>query len=57
MAIKAEVEIGVRIINVLFFKLKNISIFNAGIMTATLTYTLVLAIIYFGRKAIDLIEE
>jgi len=26
-------------------------------MTATLTYTLVLAAIYFGRKAIDVIDQ
>lgn len=29
----------------------------AGIMTATLTYTLVLAAIYFGKKALDLLEQ
>jgi len=27
------------------------------IMTATLTYTLVLAAIYLGRKALDLVDE
>ena len=42
-----------------FFYLKYIFLltFSPGIMTATLTYTLVLAAIYLGRKAIQTIEE
>jgi hypothetical protein len=32
-------------------------IFAHGIMTATLTYTLLLAAIFIGRKALNFIEE
>ncbi len=37
--------------------LRNKTIFATTDMTATLTYTLVLAAIYIGRKAIDVIEH
>jgi len=38
-------------------KLENIFTFDAGIMTATLTYALLLAALVLGRKAITLIDE
>jgi len=37
-------------------KIKNLQ-YQSSFMTATLTYTLVLAAIYFGRKAIDVIDQ